>query len=67
MMIPKRNVSEPLVVTFAAGLTQIIELNERDQSLSLAMILNFVMTSFLDFSFKIVTFRQKNQNHRKKL
>ena len=40
MMIPKRNISEPLVVTFSARLKQIIELNERDQALTLGMISN---------------------------
>jgi len=40
MMIPKRNISEPLVVSFSAGLNQIVELNESDQALTLAMVSN---------------------------
>ena len=39
-MIPKRNISEPLEVTFSARLKQIIELNERDQALTLVTVSN---------------------------
>ena len=41
MMIPKRNRSEPLKVKFAAYLRQIIELNERDQAISLDLIYRY--------------------------
>ena len=43
MMIPKRNISEPLVVTFSARMKQIIELNERDQALTLGMVSNLLV------------------------
>ena len=40
-VIPKRNISETMDVEFSVNLNQIIELNEREQSLLLSVVLRY--------------------------